>query len=198
MGGGGQGRASCRGQSAGLSLASTNLSSSTSQAGRPLTHQGPSGGRPTVVVDYAMPFAVAALFVLLVAGTASAQRVLDDKGRVYPCLQYEPSRADHQILTANRRRLRPPRRKRPLSNRSQWRTNESLGPPALQKRKLENCELRRATKLALFGPKMGISGRQRRSRYELTHGMSGLFRKVSRCAKRTGLRGWAGRIRTGK
>ena len=46
-----------------------------------------------------------------------------------------------------------------------------------------------ATKLALFGPKMGISRRQRRSRYELTHGMSGLFRKVSRRAKITGLCG---------
>jgi hypothetical protein len=35
--------------------------------------------------------AVAALFVLLVASTASAQPVLDDKGRVYPCLPYEPN-----------------------------------------------------------------------------------------------------------
>src|SRR5262249_28107153 len=53
-------------------------------------------------------------------------------------------------------------------------------------------------KLALFDPKMGISRRQRRSRYELTHGMSGLFRKVSRWAKIIGLCGWAGRIRTSK
>src|SRR6516165_1564680 len=45
---------------------------------------------------------------------------------------------------------------------------------------------------------MGISRRQRPSRYELTHGMSGLFRKVSRRAKITGLCGWAGRIRTSK
>src|SRR6478609_5496880 len=45
---------------------------------------------------------------------------------------------------------------------------------------------------------MGISGSQRQSRYELTHGMSGLFRKVSRRAKITGLCGWDGRIRTSK
>jgi hypothetical protein len=34
--------------------------------------------------------------------------------------------------------------------------------------------------------------------YGLTHGMSGLFRKVSRCAKITKLCGWDGRIRTAK
>src|SRR6476660_7058853 len=43
---------------------------------------------------------------------------------------------------------------------------------------------------------MRIRRRQRPSRYELTHGMSGLFRKVSRRAKISGLRGWVGRIRT--
>jgi hypothetical protein len=37
-----------------------------------------------------MPFAFAALFVLLAAGSASAQYVLDEKGRVYPCLPYKP------------------------------------------------------------------------------------------------------------
>jgi hypothetical protein len=53
----------------------------------------PSDGRPDTaghVVHYAMPFAVAALIVVLFAGTASAQRVLYEKGRVYPCPQYEP------------------------------------------------------------------------------------------------------------
>ena len=38
-----------------------------------------------------MPFAVAVVLVLLVAGTTSAQPVLDDKGRVYPCLPHEPN-----------------------------------------------------------------------------------------------------------
>jgi hypothetical protein len=83
----------------------------------------------------------------------------------------------------------------PLSNQSQRRTNESLGPLALQERKLENLELDWPTKLALFDPKMGISRRQRPSRHELTHGMSGLFRKASRRAKIRGLCGWAERIR---
>ena len=36
-----------------------------------------------------MPFALAMLFVLFLAATASAQSVLDDKGRVYPCVPYE-------------------------------------------------------------------------------------------------------------
>ena len=83
-----------------------------------------------------------------------------------------------------------------LSNQSQWRTNKSLGPPPLQKRKLENCELRLGDETRAFRPENGISGRQRRSRYELTRGKSGLFRKVFRRAKITG--GWAERIRTGE
>ena len=41
------------------------------------------------VIGCVMPFAIAALFALLVAGTASAQSVLDDKGRVYPCLHHD-------------------------------------------------------------------------------------------------------------
>jgi hypothetical protein len=42
-----------------------------------------------------------------------------------------------------------------LSNQSQWRTNESLGPPALQKRKVENCELRLADETRAFRPENG-------------------------------------------
>jgi hypothetical protein len=38
-----------------------------------------------------MLFALAALITLLLADTATAQTVLDDKGRVYPCPPYEPS-----------------------------------------------------------------------------------------------------------
>ena len=75
------------------------------------------------------------------------------------------------------------------ANRSQSWTTESLVELRMQKRKLEKCELRLGEKFALFGPKMGISRRQRLSRYELTHGMSGLFRKVSRRAKITELCG---------
>ena len=43
----------------------------------------------------------------------------------------------------------------PLSNQSQCRTNEFLGPLALQKRKLENLELRLADETRAFRPENG-------------------------------------------
>ena len=43
----------------------------------------------------------------------------------------------------------------PLSNQSQRRTNESLAPLALQKRKLENCELRLCGETRAFRPENG-------------------------------------------
>jgi hypothetical protein len=55
------------------------------------------------VIVYVMPFAAAALLVVLFAVTASAQSVLDDKGRVYPCLPYEPSCALPPASTALQR-----------------------------------------------------------------------------------------------
>ena len=45
---------------------------------------GPPATERACDKSYAMPFALATLFVLFLAATASAQSVLDDKGRVYP------------------------------------------------------------------------------------------------------------------
>jgi hypothetical protein len=42
----------------------------------------------------------------------------------------------------------------PLSNQSQRRTNKSLGPLALQKRKLENFELRLGDETRAFRPEI--------------------------------------------
>jgi hypothetical protein len=55
---------------------------------RPFHHHSTTD---TMCYTSEMPFALAALFVLLVAGTASSQPVLDEKGRVYPCLPFEPA-----------------------------------------------------------------------------------------------------------
>ena len=51
-----------------------------------------------------MPFALAMLFVLFLAATASAQSVLDDKGRVYPCV---PSGESNCAFPSARTPLQP-------------------------------------------------------------------------------------------
>ena len=58
---------------------------------RVLSQGGPPATERACDKSYAMPFALAMLFVLFLAATASAQSVLDDKGRVYPCVPYEPN-----------------------------------------------------------------------------------------------------------
>ena len=46
-----------------------------------------------------MPFAIAALLVVIFINAASAQPVLDDMGRVYPCLRVEPGCALPAVST---------------------------------------------------------------------------------------------------
>jgi hypothetical protein len=82
--------------------------------------------------------------------------------------------------------------------RSQCRTNESLIRRALQKRKLQILEQRLRAECHAFRLENSNYWAPDTEPSRVTHGISGLFRKVSRRAKIIGLRGWAGRIRTGE